>query len=173
MAKPLETVMPAHTSAWYRDLCQGLHQANRYSSELAWSLDSLGPLPTLPPDVFTEQSHFSITTRFETGLEWLGPWTQPALLAASGSRRDHWRSRPWSLLLLVAGSSRGPSSSSPGLGVDLVGAPMCSHPSKGTETRGCPFPGQTARARAAFSGSSFPTFPRLVLGWDLECWEGF
>lgn len=83
MAKPLETMMPAHTSAWYRDLYQRLHQVNRCSSELAWSLDSLGPLPTLPPDVFTEQSHFSITTRFETGLEWLGPLTQPVLLAAS------------------------------------------------------------------------------------------
>lgn len=36
-------------------------------------LESLGLLPTLPPHVFLERSHFFITNRFEAGFEWLGP----------------------------------------------------------------------------------------------------
>lgn len=71
-----------------------------------WPGARTGPLPTLPP-VFTKQSHFSMTTRCEAGFEdWvLGPSQSSS---ASVFRRDHRRSKPWSLLLLVASLTMGP-----------------------------------------------------------------
>lgn len=56
------------------------------SSKLAWSPNSLGPLPTLPP-VFTKQSHFSMTTRLRLALRTgsLGPASPPQPLYLEGT----------------------------------------------------------------------------------------
>lgn len=141
-------------------------------------LESVGLLPTLPPDVFLEQrSHFSITTRLEAGLEagfeWLGPRALSS--SASGSRRDHWRSRPWSLLLLVNGPSRTlafevqewaltwwvhaevlPSTQGLSCPEDAV-----------FQNRWAPCLGVAAGGgRGQPSAAAHPPFPRLTLGWD-------
>lgn len=98
VARPLETVMPAHTPAWYLDVHQSLRQVNRCVLRVGpGGLESLGLLPTLP-HVFLEQSHFSIITRLEAGFEWLGLKAESVRLWIQ--KRDHWRSRPWSLLHL-------------------------------------------------------------------------
>lgn len=147
------------------------------SSELAWSQDSLGPLPTLPPDVFTEQRKVTSPSQPDLRLA-LSSW----VVGPSQS------CQPLDLEGTIGGADPGPCCSwwlgltgslalkSPGLGVDLVGAP---HPPgapihlRAQLPRGCSFPGTMGPHRrgcrgTAFSGSSSTTFPRIVLGWDLE-----
>lgn len=52
MAKPLETVMPAHTLACTWTLTSAFTEL----AQEAQSLDSVGPLPTLPPNFLLELS---------------------------------------------------------------------------------------------------------------------
>lgn len=108
------------------------------SSELAWSLDSLGPLPTLPPDVFTEQSQVTSPSQPDLRLALSGWVVVPSQSC-----------QPLDLEGTIGGADPGPCCSwwlgltgslalkSPGLGVDLVGAP---HPQVLPSTQGpsCP-----------------------------------
>lgn len=89
-----------------------------------------------------------------------GSLAPPVSLSASGSKRDHWRSRPWSLLLLVAELSQGPRSSSPAPGIDLGEHAVyrCSYPPEGTVAqKGALF--QERRALGLGGDSSHPPSP--------------
>lgn len=117
----------------------------------------LGSLEGLAPSPNPSCSPRAVTS-FTARLEEMGTRAGPGL--SSGSRRDHWRSRSWSLLFLVIGLSRA-------LALEVQDwALMWEHPTP----RCSPLPKATATWRIFSSrtcaswGQLTLSFLRLILG---------